>query len=173
MNFRLERTWRACVFKYTACFLAMAWQEMFPKGSWVGGMIPTPWWVVGADWIVKTLSSWTDWPVSTFAVRCFRKFSGLAGGLRPSWRSQVLSKGAFCSQNFPSSLRFLVAMRRDSLSLSHSPFRDALLQSHANSHQAKQSLSETFKIVSQKKNFYFLLVSCLPQRFCRSGRRLC
>lgn len=82
MNFRLERTWRACVFKYTACFLAMAWQEMFPKGSWVGGMIPTPWWVVGADWIVTTLSSWTDWPVSPFAVRCFRKFSGLAGGRR-------------------------------------------------------------------------------------------
>lgn len=136
---------------------------MSPKGSWVGGMIPTPWWVAGGDWIVRTLSSWTDRPVSTFAVKCLRKLSGLAGG--HGSLNVCLPKMHFVPEPSPSSLRFLVAMRGDSLSLSHTPFCDALLQSHANSHQAKQSLSEAFKIVSQKNKFYFLLVSWLPQRF--------
>lgn len=167
MNFRLRRTWRDGVFKYTPCFLAMAWQEMSPKGSWVGGMIPTPWWVAGGDWIVRTLSSCTERPVSRFAVKCLRKLSGLAGG--HGSLNVCLPRMHFV----PSSLRFLVATRGDSLSLSHTPFCDALLQFHANSHYAKQSLSEAFKIVSPKNNFYFLLVSCLPQSFCHSCRWLC
>lgn len=107
MNFRLGRTWRDCVFKYTPCFFA--WQDMSPKGSWVGGMIPTPWWVAGGDWIVRTLSSWTDRPVSTFAVKCLRKLSGLAGG--HGSLNVCLPRMHFDPEPSPSSLRFLAAMR--------------------------------------------------------------
>lgn len=113
-------------------------------------------------WLDCETSILMDRPVSTFAVKCLRKLSGLAGGHRSL--NVCLPRMHFVPGPSTSSLRFLVAMRGDSLSLSHTPFCDALLQSHANSHQAKQS-SEAFKIVSQKNKFYFLLVSWLPQRF--------